>query len=162
MVESALETKTDTKTRMRDIGPSIIRAQCAADPVKIAREVVRAKIRAELKATIPDTPARQRECKEWDIKLNSARSVAEIMIVESRAAASYWRTFRDAGLRERKKGKPAISRSVRGEQHPSGRCHSARVPASSPRNHSMGHAEAAPSYPALRTRLLQEAHSPER
>jgi CRISPR/Cas system-associated endonuclease Cas1 len=30
--------------------------------------------------------------------------VAEIMIVESRAAASYWRAFRDAGLRERKNG----------------------------------------------------------
>jgi hypothetical protein len=36
-------------------------------------------------------------------KLNCARSVAEIMMVESRAAA-YWRTFRDAGLRERKEG----------------------------------------------------------
>ena len=40
MVESALETKTNTMTRMRDIDPSIIRAQCAADPVKIAREIV--------------------------------------------------------------------------------------------------------------------------
>jgi CRISP-associated protein Cas1 len=37
-------------------------------------------------------------------KLNSARSVAEIMIVGSRATASYWGTFRDAGLRERKNG----------------------------------------------------------
>ena len=104
MVESALETKTKTMTRMRDIDPSIIRAQCAADPVKVAREIVRAKIGAELNATIPDAEARQREFEEWDIKLNSARSVAEIMIVESRAAASYWRTFRDAGLRERKNG----------------------------------------------------------
>ena len=104
MVESALETKTNTMTRMRDIDPSIIRAQCAADPVKIAREIVRAKIDAELKATIPDAAARRHEFEEWDIKLNSARSVAEIMIVESRAAASYWRTFRDAGLRERKNG----------------------------------------------------------
>ena len=104
MVESALETKTNTMTRMRDIDPSIIRAQCAADPVKIAREIVRAKIGAELNATIPDAEARKREFEEWDIKLNSARSVAEIMIVESRAAASYWRTFRDAGLRERKNG----------------------------------------------------------
>ena len=43
MVESALETKTNTMTRMRDIDPSIVRAQCAADPVKIAREIVRAK-----------------------------------------------------------------------------------------------------------------------
>ena len=104
MVESALETKTNTKTRMRDIDPSIVRAQCAADPVKIAREIARAKIGAELKATIPDTHARKREFEEWDIKLNSARSVAEIMTVESRAAASYWRTFRDAGLREQKNG----------------------------------------------------------
>jgi CRISPR-associated endonuclease Cas1 len=104
MVESALETKTNTKTRMRDIDPSIIRAQCAADPVKVAREIVRAKIGAEMSATIPDTHARKREFEEWDIKLNSARGVSEIMIVESRAAASYWRTFRDAGLRERKNG----------------------------------------------------------
>ncbi len=104
MVESALETKTNTMTRMRDIDPSIVRAQCAADPVKIAREIVRAKIGAELKATIPNIDTRTRELEEWDVKLNSARSVAEIMIVESRAAASYWRTFRDAGLRERKNG----------------------------------------------------------
>jgi CRISP-associated protein Cas1 len=104
MVESALETKTKTMTRIGDNDPSIIRAQCAADPVKIAREIVREKIGAELKATIPDTAARRHELEEWDIKLNSARSVAEIMIVESRAAASYWRTFRDVGLRERKNG----------------------------------------------------------
>jgi CRISPR/Cas system-associated endonuclease Cas1 len=104
MIESALETKAKTMTRMRDIDPAIIRAQCAADPIKIAREIVRAKVGAELKATITDAKARKREFEEWDIKLNSARSVAEIMIVESRAAASYWRTFRDAGLRERKNG----------------------------------------------------------
>jgi CRISPR-associated endonuclease Cas1 len=104
MVESALETKARTMTRMRDIDPSIIRAQCAADPVRVAREIVRAKIGAELNTTIPDAMAREREFEEWDIKLNSARSVAEIMIVESRAAAFYWRTFRDAGLRERKNG----------------------------------------------------------
>jgi CRISPR-associated endonuclease Cas1 len=104
MVESALETKTNTKTRIRDIDPSIIRAQCAADPTKVAREIVRAKIGAELNATIPDARARRREFEEWDLKLNSARSVAEIMIVESRAAVSYWRTFRNAGLRERKNG----------------------------------------------------------
>jgi CRISPR-associated protein Cas1 len=104
MVESALETKTNTKTRLRDIDPSIVRAQCAADPVKIAREIVRAKIGAELKATIPDPELLLSELRQWESKLNSARSVAEIMIVESRAAASYWRTFRDAGLRERKNG----------------------------------------------------------
>jgi CRISPR-associated endonuclease Cas1 len=104
MVESALETKANTMTRIRDIDPSIIRAQCAADPVKIAREIVRAKIDAELNTTIPDAAARRQEFEEWDIKLNSARSVAEIMVVEGRAAASYWRTFRDTGLRERRNG----------------------------------------------------------
>jgi CRISPR-associated endonuclease Cas1 len=104
MVESALETKTNTMTRMRDIDPAIIRAQCAANPVRVAREIVRAKIRAELNATTPDASARGYEFEEWNRKLDSARSVAEIMIVESRAAASYWRTFRDAGLRERKDG----------------------------------------------------------
>jgi CRISPR-associated endonuclease Cas1 len=104
MVESALETKTKTLTRMRDIDPSIIRAQCAADPVKLAREIVRAKIDAELKVTIPDNNPRKREFEEWNIKLNSARSVAEIMVVESRAAAFYWRAFRNAGLRQRKNG----------------------------------------------------------
>lgn len=104
MVESALETKAKTMTRLRDVDPSIIRAQCAVDPTKVAREIVRAKVGAELRATILDAETRKREFEEWDIKLNSARSVAEIMIVESRAAASYWRIFRDAGLRERKNG----------------------------------------------------------
>jgi hypothetical protein len=46
MVESALETKTNTMTRIRDIDPAIIRAQCAADPVKMARAIVQAKIEA--------------------------------------------------------------------------------------------------------------------
>jgi CRISPR-associated endonuclease Cas1 len=104
MVESALETKANTMTRVRDIDPSIIRAQCAADPVRIAREIVRAKIAAESKATIPNLEARRREAAEWDERLNAARSVSEIMMIESHAAGRYWRTFRDAGLRERKNG----------------------------------------------------------
>jgi CRISP-associated protein Cas1 len=104
MVESALETKKNTMTRMRDIDPSIIRAQCAAEPVKIAREIVGAKVGAELSATIPDAEARERALGEWDIKLSSSRSIAEIIIHESRAAAFYWRTFRDVGLRERRNG----------------------------------------------------------
>ncbi len=36
--------------------------------------------------------------------LIAARSASEIMMIESHAAASYWRAFRDAGLRERKNG----------------------------------------------------------
>jgi hypothetical protein len=60
MIESALETNAKTMTRLRDIDPMIIRAQCAADPVKIAREIVRAKIGAELNATIPQGRRRVR------------------------------------------------------------------------------------------------------
>ena len=70
MVESALETKTNTMTRMRDIDPVIIRAQCAADPVKMAREIVRAKIEAGLRLTMTDADARRRAAKEWEAKLN--------------------------------------------------------------------------------------------
>jgi CRISPR-associated endonuclease Cas1 len=104
MLESALETKTNTMTRMRDIDPLIIRAQCAADPVKMAREIVRGKIEAGLKFTLDDAEARREAAKQWEAKLDAARSVAEVMVVESRAAAAYWRTFKDAGLRERKGG----------------------------------------------------------
>ncbi len=104
MVESALETKTNTMTRMRAIDPMIIRAQCAADPVKVAREIVLAKIEAGLKLTVTGGDARRRAADEWKAKLEAARSVAEIMIVEGRAAAAYWRCFQDAGLRERKNG----------------------------------------------------------
>jgi CRISPR-associated endonuclease Cas1 len=104
MVESALETKANTMTRMRDIDPSIVRAQCAADPVKIAREIVRAKIGAGLRFAVEDVDGRRCLTDEWKGKLDAARSVAEIMMVESHAAAAYWRTFRDVGLRERKGG----------------------------------------------------------
>jgi CRISPR-associated endonuclease Cas1 len=104
MVESALETKTNTMTRMRDIDPMIIRAQCAADPVRMAREIVRAKIETGLKFTVEDSDERCRLAVEWNGKLDTALSVAEIMMVESHAAAVYWRCFRDAGLRERKGG----------------------------------------------------------
>jgi hypothetical protein len=64
-VESALETKTNTMTRMRDIDPMIIRAQCAADPVKMAREIVRGKIEAGLRFTVKDTDERRRSLAEW-------------------------------------------------------------------------------------------------
>ena len=66
MVESALETKTNTMTRMRAIDPMVIRAQCAADPVKVAREIVRAKIEAGLKLTMTDADARLRAAQEWE------------------------------------------------------------------------------------------------
>jgi CRISPR-associated endonuclease Cas1 len=104
MVESALETNTNTMTRMRDIDPMIIRAQCAADPNKMAREIVRAKIEAGLKFTVKEADERRDLLTEWQVKLGTARSVAEIMMVESYSAGAYWRCFRNAGLRERKGG----------------------------------------------------------
>ena len=83
LVESALETKTNTMTRMRDIDPMIIRAQCAADAVWMAREIVRAKIEASLKFTVREPDGCRRAAEEWKAKLNAARSVADIMIVEA-------------------------------------------------------------------------------
>jgi hypothetical protein len=104
MVESALETKTNTMTRMRDIDPILIRAQCAANPVTIARDIVRAKIEAALNFTIKEADERRRSMAEWRAKLDKAKTVSEIMIIESHAAGAYWRCFRDAGLRDRKNG----------------------------------------------------------
>jgi hypothetical protein len=87
MIESALETKANTMTRMRDIDPSIIRAQCAADPVKIAREIVRAKIDAEYcrkpcgRVLLADIPRRRiAGAKEWQ----SAALVAAVRSEEQR------------------------------------------------------------------------------
>jgi CRISPR/Cas system-associated endonuclease Cas1 len=101
--ESALEA-TDGAT-LRDVGPAIIRAQCAADPVQLAREIVRTKIAADLKGLGPRTTARDfstiARCEE---KLASARSVAEIIVIEAKAASVYWRSHRDLGLVERKGG----------------------------------------------------------
>jgi hypothetical protein len=51
IVHSALEA-ADGET-LRDVGPAIIRAQCAADPVSIAREIVPSKVAADAKAVGP-------------------------------------------------------------------------------------------------------------
>ena len=45
-IETALEARS--AETLRDVGPAIIRAQCAADPVQVAREIVRAKIAADI------------------------------------------------------------------------------------------------------------------
>ncbi len=102
IVRSALEA-TDGQT-VRDISPAIIRAQCAADPVAIAREIVRAKIVAEAKGLGPRLAGRGFDVARYEAKLAAARSVAEIMVVEAKAAAVYWRSHRDLGLVERKGG----------------------------------------------------------
>jgi hypothetical protein len=49
-----------TMSRMRDVDPAIIRAQCAADPVKMARQIMGAKIEAGLKFTVNGAEERRR------------------------------------------------------------------------------------------------------
>jgi CRISPR/Cas system-associated endonuclease Cas1 len=101
--ESALEASDGEA--LRDIGPAIIRAQCTADPVKVAREIVRTKMAADMKGFGPRITARDfstiARCEE---KLSIARSVAEIIVIEAKAASVYWRSHRDLGLVERKGG----------------------------------------------------------
>jgi hypothetical protein len=60
LVESALETKAKTMMQMRDIDPAIIRAQCTANAVTIARAIVRAKIEAGLNFTVKEGAYRGR------------------------------------------------------------------------------------------------------
>jgi CRISP-associated protein Cas1 len=101
--ESALEA-TDGET-LRDVGPAIIRAQCAADPLQVAREIVRAKMAADAKGFGPRLTGRDfSTIARCEAKLASARSVAEIILIEAKAASAYWRSHRDLGLIERKGG----------------------------------------------------------
>ena len=101
--ESALEA-SDAET-LRDVGPAIIRAQCAADPVQVAREIVRAKMAADRKGLGPRlTPRDFLTIDGCETKLDAARSVAEIIVIEAKAASVYWRSHRDLGLVERKGG----------------------------------------------------------
>jgi CRISP-associated protein Cas1 len=100
-LHSALEADGDG---IPDTSPAMIRAQCAADSLGAAREVVRAKIERELEATIPHKPTRLARLAEWETRIDATRTVAELLIVEAKAAADYWRAFADRGLRETKGG----------------------------------------------------------
>ncbi len=102
IVQSALEAAQGET--LRDTGPAVIRAQCAADPVQIAREIVRAKIAADANGLGPRLTARGFDADGYNRKLASARSVAEIVVIEAKAASAYWRSHRDLGLQERKGG----------------------------------------------------------
>jgi CRISPR/Cas system-associated endonuclease Cas1 len=96
-IETALEARS--AETLRDVGPAIIRAQCATDPVRIAREVIRAKIAADIEHLGPRVTARDlsiiARCK---VRLGAAQSVAEIVVIEAKAASVYWRSWRDLGL----------------------------------------------------------------
>jgi CRISPR/Cas system-associated endonuclease Cas1 len=90
---------------LRDIGPAIIRAQCAADPVRVARAIVQAKITADKSALGPRiTPAMPQTIARCEAGLMSTRGVADIVMIEAKAASVYWRSWRDLGLIERKGG----------------------------------------------------------
>jgi CRISPR-associated protein Cas1 len=87
-----------------DTSPAMTRAQCRADSLRIAREVVRAKIERELEAIVRDHPTRVVRLAEWVTRIGATRTVAELLIVEAKAAADYWRAFASSGLREAKGG----------------------------------------------------------
>jgi len=87
-----------------DTSPAMIRAQCRADSLSAAREIVRAKIERELEATVQDKATRHLRLAEWETRIGATRTVAELLIVEAKAAADYWRGFADRGLREAKGG----------------------------------------------------------
>jgi CRISPR/Cas system-associated endonuclease Cas1 len=59
-------------------------------------------VSAKLKASAESVPVIDK--RPWSLRLDEARSVAEIVTIEARIAAAYWRSFRDLGLRERKGG----------------------------------------------------------
>jgi CRISP-associated protein Cas1 len=87
-----------------DTSPAMIRAQCRADSLGAAREIVRAKIERELEAIEKDRAMRLARLAEWQTRIAASRSVAELLIVEAKAAADYWRPFAGSGLREAKGG----------------------------------------------------------
>ena len=96
-IETALEARS--AETLPDTGPALVRAQCAADPVQVAREIVRAKIAADASGLGSRVTARDlsiiARCKA---RLEAARSVAEIVVIEAKAASVYWRSWRDLGL----------------------------------------------------------------
>ena len=98
-VHSALEADDNG---IPDTSPAMIRAQCLADSLGAARELVRAKIERELEAIERHTPTRLARLAEWQARIAATRIVAELLIVEAKAAADYWRAFADKGLREAK------------------------------------------------------------
>ena len=106
-VESALETADAGEgcagahaRRIRDTSPSLIRAQASANPIEIARKIVWAKIDASA-AHVPAVAAR---AETFEKRVDAARTISDIMTIEARVAAVYWRAFWDLGLREARGG----------------------------------------------------------
>jgi CRISPR/Cas system-associated endonuclease Cas1 len=93
-VHSALEAENNG---IPDTSPAIIRAQCRTDALGAARELVRAKIERELEAIERDRPTRLAARETWQARIAATRSVADLLIVEAKAAADYWRAFAACG-----------------------------------------------------------------
>jgi CRISP-associated protein Cas1 len=87
-----------------DTSPAMIRAQCATATLGAARELVRAKIERELEAILPGLSERRVRLAQWETRIDTSHTVAELLIVEAKAAADYWRAFASSGLREAKGG----------------------------------------------------------
>jgi CRISPR-associated protein Cas1 len=102
VLQSALEA-VDGQS-IADTDPAVIRAQCAADAVGIARDIVRAKIDAEAAHVGKRAPHSADAIAAFLAQLDSADSVPQIVAIEAWAAANYWRAFKDMGLREAKGG----------------------------------------------------------
>ena len=100
---SALEA-TQGAAALPDIDPAVIRSQCAANAVSIAREIVRAKIGSEIAHIERRDPFNSNAAREWLARLDSAASVPQLITIEAQAAMCYWRAFKDMGLREAKGG----------------------------------------------------------
>ena len=100
-LHSALEADANG---IPDTSPAMIRAQCRTDSLSAARELVREKIERELEATEKDRPTRLARLAEWQARIGASHTVAELLIVEAKAAADYWRAFAACGLREAKGG----------------------------------------------------------
>jgi CRISP-associated protein Cas1 len=60
--------------------------------------------RTELEAIERDRPTRLASFAQWQARIAATRAIAELLIVEAKAAADYWRAFADKGLREAKGG----------------------------------------------------------
>lgn len=84
---------------LADVSPAVIRAQCAADPLIVAAELVRLKIEAELRAT-----EKLHELGDALSRVEAGRTLVELRVVEAKAANAYWRHFATQGLREARGG----------------------------------------------------------
>jgi CRISPR-associated protein Cas1 len=102
VLQSALEA-TEAAS-VPDVDPAVIRAQCSADAVGIAREIVRAKIEAGTAHIFRRDVFNANAMREWRDKLDEAATVPQIVTIEAQAAMCYWRSFNEMGLREAKGG----------------------------------------------------------